>query len=258
MAVRYNSGIVTRNLLLNLDFANPANYVGSGSSATSLISPHTFSKVNASYSSYSNGVISFTRLAGAATQAAKQTAGDQFWTTITTTALKPPTFLYNDFTWEVWYKPNDFSPSSYDATEYMSAICVLRGWHQGFTYDATNVNFWILSNTGPTFSNFLLPHSGNITLGQWHQLAVTRSGTTYTFYVNGTSRVTGTYTPVAIAEGVYTSNDLCIGGAKYTAGTADYCWWPKMDVSNVKMYNMALSATEIKQNFNALRGRFGI
>jgi hypothetical protein len=30
------------------------------------------------------------------------------------------------------------------------------------------------------------------------------------------------------------------------------------NVGNVQIYNRALSATEVQQNFNALRGRYGI
>jgi hypothetical protein len=34
--------------------------------------------------------------------------------------------------------------------------------------------------------------------------------------------------------------------------------WLNGKISNVQIYNRALSASEVQQNFNALRGRYGI
>jgi hypothetical protein len=37
-----------------------------------------------------------------------------------------------------------------------------------------------------------------------------------------------------------------------------YSWHANANVSAARMYNRALTAAEIQQNFNALRGRYGI
>jgi hypothetical protein len=261
MALNHSPNIVTNNLLLSIDFRNPVNYT-SGNSANSVVTTSTFSRTNpsTSYATYNSaGYITFSRLAGSATQAVKQTAGDQYLTTMTTAAAKPHIFLYSDFTWEVWFKPNDLNPSSYDATEGVSVVSVFRGWHQGFYYTASDMRFGILSATGPTFYEFIVSNGSNtLVQGNWHQVVVTRKNNLYTMYFNSVSRGTATYTPTPVSEGAYTSNDISIGGAKWTGGTADYCWWSKMDFSNMKMYNRALTAAEIAQNFDALRGRFGL
>ena len=45
----------------------------------------------------------------------------------------------------------------------------------------------------------------------------------------------------------------------YRIGTwANNTWWLNGNISSFKVYNRALTASEIQQNFNALRGRFGI
>jgi hypothetical protein len=66
-------------------------------------------------------------------------------------------------------------------------------------------------------------------------------------YINGnlesTNARTGTIT--AGAKNIGSSSG---GGSEYFNGT----------ISDVKFYNRALSATEVQQNFNALRGRYGI
>lgn len=262
MGLFHSPEVVTSNLLLSLDFRNPANYT-SGNSANAIGTTLTLNRTNpsTSYATYnsSTGTVTFSRLAGTATQAVKQTAGDQFLGAVTLTALKPHVFLYNDFTWEVWFKPNNLSPSGYDITEGQSVVCLFRGWHQGFFYDGTNITFGVISNTGPTGYNLQFAHSsGGLVQGNWHQVAVTRKDNLYTMYINGVSKTTAYFNLTAMAEGAYTSNELTIGGAKWPGGTADYCWWSFMEFSNVKMYNKALTAAEIAQNFDALKGRFGL
>jgi hypothetical protein len=55
------------------------------------------------------------------------------------------------------------------------------------------------------------------------------------------------------------SNDLCLGAAfDSAAGAGSYNYYGRNTIANMKMYNRALTAAEIQQNFNALRGRFGI
>ena len=85
------------------------------------------------------------------------------------------------------------------------------------------------------------------TVDQWYYLGWTISGTTLTFYVNGVANGTATvsaFTPTA-------STPVRIGFAnagEYAAGS----------IASVSVYNRALTTTEILQNFNALRGRFGL
>ena len=50
------------------------------------------------------------------------------------------------------------------------------------------------------------------------------------------------------------NNTFWIGGI-YTGGTNYYT---NIDLSFVKVYKKAFSAAEVSQNFNALRGRYGI
>lgn len=85
------------------------------------------------------------------------------------------------------------------------------------------------------------------TVDQWYYLGWTISGTTLTFYVNGVANGTATvsaFTPTA-------STPVRIGFAnagEYAAGS----------IASVSVYNKALTATEILQNYNAVKGRFGL
>lgn len=232
-------------------------------SIVSAVSSYTLTRTNptSNYSQYNNGIMNFTR-AATANSTNKNAAGDSFWTTITQTNLKPSILLYNDFTWEVWFKINDIYSAGYDGTEFNSAICLYRGWNQGFAYDSSNFLFIVVSNGG-TVDYVTTPlgvSSGNVRQGNWHQAAVTRSGTLYTMYINGVSVTTKTINALQIADGSYTTNELHIGASKANGApsTDGYFWFAKMDFACTNMYNRALSSTEIRQNFNALRGRFGI
>ena len=84
-------------------------------------------------------------------------------------------------------------------------------------------------------------------LNIWHHVVVTYDGTTLRLYRNGVQLNSATST----GNITNTSKTLEIGrrgGGSYFNGR----------LNGQKIYNKALTASEIKQNFNALRGRFGI
>ena len=88
----------------------------------------------------------------------------------------------------------------------------------------------------------------SIPLGTWGHYCVTYNGATVTIY----------------RQGVFQSSVASTGTADWSMGMQIGNWqggsgyqWSGA-ISSVSMYNRALSATEVKQNFNALRGRYGI
>lgn len=173
-------------------------------------------------------------------------------------ALASNTYLYNDHTTEVWARINDRNPANYDGYEGESVLAVYAGYHSMFLYQSTFLYYAIWDNTGPTFkatTGLTLGTSGtDIIQGQWFQVVVTKSGTTFKTYLNGTLRKTDTITSTAFS-GV--SNNLRLGGA-FDGNTGTFYYYTKNNIGCLKMYNTALTADEIQQNFNALRGRYGI
>ena len=87
----------------------------------------------------------------------------------------------------------------------------------------------------------------SVSVNNWHHIVGTYDGTTLTLYRNGSSVGTPATTTGNITN---TSKTLTVGvrGGQYFGGR----------ISNAKIYNKALTATEIQQNFNALRSRFSI
>ena len=79
----------------------------------------------------------------------------------------------------------------------------------------------------------------------WHHTAVTDTNSATALYINGESVDTGT-------SATWSSNELTIG-ARYTNSSP---WNGK--IGCVRIYDRALSATEIRHNFMCDAGKFGI
>ena len=185
-----------------------------------------------------------------------------------TGGLTVSNFLYKDHTWEVWFRIDDRNPGNTiwtgDATEGRSCLANYAGWHQGFQYDATTMYYAVVdfSSTGAYYNgaSWTLGASGaQINQGSWYQIAVTRSGSVYTPYLNGVPLGTGATITSMETTNLGTGNAVWLGKVNNAlAGASSYLYYSKNSVSNMKMYNRALSAEEINTNFQALRGRLGI
>lgn len=177
---------------------------------------------------------------------------------LTSGTLAPTTYLYNDHTTSVWARINDRFPSGYDGYEGSNALVTFSGYHSMFLYNGTSMAYHVWDNTGPTSYNttgLTIGTSGtDIIQGQWFNVTVTKVGSTYKTYLNGSLKYTNTITAATFA-GV--TNNLRIGSA-FDVNTSSFCYYSKCNVGCVKMYNSALSDAQILQNFSALRGRYGI
>jgi hypothetical protein len=89
--------------------------------------------------------------------------------------------------------------------------------------------------------------------GQWHFLAMTRSGTTLIVYGDGISNTNTT----TCGAGATTAHLLTVGATINDGGAPQRDWWTG-NIASVQIYNRVLPAVDVLQNFNALRGRFGI
>jgi Concanavalin A-like lectin/glucanases superfamily len=97
-------------------------------------------------------------------------------------------------------------------------------------------NNWAFYNTGYT-----------IPLNTWTCIDYTYDGTNQTVFINGNNIWS------SALSGSFPTNSNAV-----RVGYDDNGWWWGGKISNVKLYNRALTAAEIKQNFEALRGRYGI
>jgi hypothetical protein len=132
---------------------------------------------------------------------------------------------------------------------------VLSDWHQAggggdrwifYTPTSTAVVWYMTSNgqgeSGTTGYNF--------TLGEWVNLTGTYNQSQQILYVNGVQ-----YSAIARTGTLYagdSSQTVRIGRQAEAGSTHNGL------ISNVQIYNRALSAEEVQQNFAAFRGRYGI
>jgi hypothetical protein len=93
---------------------------------------------------------------------------------------------------------------------------------------------------------------GTILLNQWYNLVATREGNNYKLYINGSLVGTGTSSVLvydANMKGVNIGYSPDVDAATRTMNGK---------IGNAQIYNRDLSATEVQQNYNALKSRFGL
>jgi len=113
-------------------------------------------------------------------------------------------------------------------------------WRQNFSGSVTN-----LSTTTATYMNTT----------SWYQIVGTYTSGSRKLYINGTL-VNSDGQGGTISTN---SNGMSIGVyGGYNPGGSGRGYYYNGNVAVCKVYNRELSATEVSQNFNALRGRFGI
>lgn len=260
MGRHYNPKIVTANLLFLADFANPAFVNNSTLSITSPYSNLTLTAFNApTYVNVSNGVVTYSR-AATANSVEKPTAGGYHISPnmSSVVGLRYNEFYYNDHTFEIWVKISDTSSTNYDGTENNSFLAGHRGYNIGYQYNSSTIYYNIWDTSAASFAafNFDFNSSTGIQVGAWTQLVVTREGTNYKKYVNGKYIDANTRAAPGINTG--TSNAATLSFGAHWASGQNFLYYSNSSISNVKMYNRALTGEEVAINFAATRGRFGI
>jgi hypothetical protein len=122
------------------------------------------------------------------------------------------------------------------------------------TASGTGIMFYGVRTSG-NFRSYVAGVSNdtavNICTGNWTSIGITRSSGTVIKYINSINN--GTFT----ASGTVLSNQTLAIGSNIPTGPSTYGAFPG-NISNVNIYNRALTAAEVATNFSLLRGRYGI
>lgn len=221
MASSYNPKITTDGLLLCLDAFNKKSYPGTGTTWTDLSGKSNNGTIN--NASYSSGSFVFSGAAGQ-------------YIAITSANIN----IVNDYSVSLWVKRNG-GTGVY--------LYIGYGGNTGMyfeSYGATDTVTWFFGANSPQNSSW-----GNIlSSSNFTNIVLTVNTNTKTIirYVNGIVLGTPQVITNSIVAPLSTNTYQINSGTQTWAGS----------VSNLQIYNRILSATEIQQNFNALRGRFGI
>lgn len=105
-------------------------------------------------------------------------------------------------------------------------------------------NNGVISVTSP---NFLIP------INVWSYIAATYDGLDLKVYINGILKIT---TNSSMGIGIPSTAGMFIGRMGYTTGSGYYAYQGDIDISRI--YNRALSSSELLENYNAQKNRFGL
>jgi len=224
--------IVNNGLVLSLDAADKNSYPGSGTIWTdlggsavsgSLVASPTFNSSNGG-SIVLNGTTQYANLGNNTLGVELQNKSVSAWIFQTATPAVVGGIIDKDY--------DNTSPYG--------------GW--GFWITSANkMNFWVhpnkdLTDTGTSITN-------NI----WQHIAISYnySGKSASFYLNG--NFNSTITNATIVEQISDTTTMKIGVIRTAV---NYFFTGR--IANLLVYNRALSANEISQNYNAQKSRFGL
>jgi hypothetical protein len=237
MSFNYSPKIVTDGLVLCLDAANTKSYV-SGSTAWNDLSRsgNNGTLINGpTFNSGNGGSIVFD--------------GTNDYVKISNTVPTSLQIGQNDFTIDFWVYPN--STSAY-------TICGNLQDSNGTGY------FWVILNS--TFTGLHTVQFGTETIpavkfgttalaaNQWYNIILARTGTSLICYINGS--VYGNTGTLPTFTGT-TSTEFLLGISK---SSTNYSAYPLNGrLANLRIYKQkGFSASEILQNYNATKTRFGL
>jgi hypothetical protein len=251
MAVQYANGkIVTNGLILALDAADRNSYSGSGTSWTDLSgNGNTGTLTNGpTYSSTNGGSIVF------------DGSND-----LVTCGNASNIQTFSQITLSTWVK--------FSGLDYVGNTGNLVGFLSKGSPDnlpgTPNTGFWFSYENRLNKSNFTYTCFGNTAGGYggggnnfsnksyvfanavWYNITVTvNSSSIGSLYINGTQLgASNTFSGLTISN---TVNDLYVGRIQYSGYNFNG------NIAQSAIYNIALSATEVLQNYNAQKTRFNL
>ncbi len=165
------------------------------------------------------------------------------------------------------YSPTGFTIDSWVKLTSNTGANPILSIYQGTQVSSTNE--YVFGTTGGSFYGWVYDQTNGAYRGRsvgigslipnntWRNLTMVYDGGTTNssvkLYINGTQVDTTDFGANSFVTIRNTSSPMIIGAANDGLGGPI-----NGSVSNVKFYTRALNPTEITQNFNALRGRYGI
>jgi hypothetical protein len=222
--ITYYGGIVTNGLVLALDAAKRDSYPGSGT---------TWNDISGNRN---NGTLTNGPTFDPANGGSIVFDGVDDRVNLTSSPN-----LTNNFSISIWTRITTSTPGHMFGFYVSSSP--FNGWALACSFNPVNsgtLNFWdgtAWRNSGINISDSLLRY-----------ITVTINNTNLiSFYINGVFNIS-----------VQGSNIPLYVGNKTIGSRSDGLTPLKGNIYNTQLYNRALSATEILQNFNATKGRYGL
>ena len=234
MGLGHGANIVTQNLILNLDAANSRCYVGSGSSINDISIANQSGSLTTVSTSGNGGSSSFTF------------NGTDSLMLFASTVLVG-VGLTNTLTCEAWIKPTTFGATN------IAKIIERRLSTTNSSGFSISINNSITTN-GLVFENWVRGNkqstyvSNVIVTNAWQQVVVQIEPQTR-FYVNGELAGIGNTRDFSVSIGAST-----FIGTNNSSATETF----NGSIGIIRFYNRFLGADEIRNNYDATKGRYGL
>ena len=230
MALSHSPKITLDGLVLCLDAGNTKSYPGSGTTWTDLSGRGNNGTLNgATYNSANGGNISFN---GSNDYGAISSSSSNILTTLTL---------------ECWFKRIGVPGGGFHVLFQKEGGYSGAGVY-GLRCNDLGTAYGNISTGSGINEQFYLYSTTTIAGNTWYHISMTYdSGYNMKLYVNAV--LENSRSDIGVVP-FQNSSSIVIGtgDSRYTNG----------NIASMKIYNRALTAAEISQNFNALRGRFGI
>jgi len=243
MALAHSPKIITDGLVLCLDAGNTKSYPGSGTTWNdlsgqgnngTLANSPTYNTENGGYLSF-DGIDDRVQIGGTT----------RYFTSYITQQITIETWIYvpSSATWSNGFYGNILTRGYF-------------GGSHGLFRTTTNnfVSAWF-RQTGSFVAGGQVESTGIIERDKWTQLVAVWKAPGSALYING-NLASENNTALADANATAT-DDFWYAGLNTAAGGNNGNFFTGNQAS-CKIYNRALTASEVKQNFDALRGRYGI
>jgi hypothetical protein len=230
MAANYNPKIVTDGLVLCLDAGNAKSYPGTGTTWNDISrNGNTGTLTNGpTYGSDNGGSLIFD--------------GSNDFVEVSPTKLNES--IVNSISIECWVYPKTTSYQLIGGGQDNTG----SRYTAAFNINSDGANIYGFDLEATSGQVRLTSSSNTLEVNKWKHLTGTYDGSTASFYINGTliDSDNGTSGNIINFDNFILGKDIAT--SRHLNG----------NIACFKVYNRALSASEIEQNFNALRGRFGI
>jgi len=229
MAFTYSPKIVTDGLIFAVDAANKKSYPGSGTTWTDLAGSNSGTLTNGpTFDPANGGSIDF----------------DGTDDVVNVSSINVSTL--SAFTLEAWVYPTSSTADETVMGKFLGSLSnssFLLYWDVG-----TALGFdWVAINTVSNIYR-IGTSTANGTVNSWNHVAATFNGSQIELYVNGSSVGTA-----AFFGTLRNLSGLTIG-ADESSGNRPLGG----NIAMAKVYDKVLSSAEVVQNYNALKGRFGL
>jgi len=164
-------------------------------------------------------------------------------------------------TWECWVKIADTAPSGFNNVIGIAENNASVGYiHLQFKPGNSYLRI-LCTNGGVVKWNYETSTSPLIPEGSYKNIVMVQDGSAPTAYADG---VELTLSAIITTDTTFWLNDFTtidygtIGCTNFGSGGNNQINFYNGDISIIKLYDRALSAAEVLQNYNALKGRFGL